>query len=506
MTNVTSAVLEGTDSTQILQTPLTARLLAKNTGFSIFGAAVPLLVAAVGIPYLIKGLGLERFGVLTLAWTLIGYLSLFDLGLGRALTKLIAEKYALNLLKEIPGAFWDSILLLLGAGVFGMIVVAALTPWLVTHVIHASPALVHETRTSFYFIALAIPFVTVGTGLRGFLEAGQQFFYVSLVRIATGMLGFLGPMACLPFSHRLEPVIAALSITRIAALLLNFALCVRTFPALWHSRKIGTTPLRPLLTFGGWLSVSNLLSPIMVSMDRLMISGILSVSQVAFYVAPSEMMQKVLVLPFSLQTVMFPALSAALSRSAVEAQRLYRRSNDAILLGIFPITLVTVLFAREGLRIWLGERFSEHSSLTLQLLAVGILINAMGHIPSILVQSAGRPDLSAKIKLFEVPIYLAFTWWLIVHHGISGAAVAWVLRATMDTSLLFYYSRKWVQGEPFHLFLGVLACFLVGIAFVLSASSPLWVKALFAIAVCSGTAIVAAPSVRQLLRHEASPC
>ena len=32
------------------------------------------------------------FGVLSLVWMFIGYFSLFDLGLGRATTKLVAEK------------------------------------------------------------------------------------------------------------------------------------------------------------------------------------------------------------------------------------------------------------------------------------------------------------------------------------------------------------------------------------------------------------------------------
>jgi O-antigen/teichoic acid export membrane protein len=51
-----------------------------------------MLVAVFCIPILIGGLGKDRFGVLTLAWAVIGYASLFDLGLGRALTQLVAKK------------------------------------------------------------------------------------------------------------------------------------------------------------------------------------------------------------------------------------------------------------------------------------------------------------------------------------------------------------------------------------------------------------------------------
>lgn len=66
--------------------------LARNGVFNIIGQGVPLLAAFFAIPRLIHGLGTDRFGVLTLVWMVIGYFSLFDLGLGRALTQVVAEK------------------------------------------------------------------------------------------------------------------------------------------------------------------------------------------------------------------------------------------------------------------------------------------------------------------------------------------------------------------------------------------------------------------------------
>ncbi|MCK4486482.1 MAG: hypothetical protein KAU38_06960 [Desulfobacterales bacterium] len=66
--------------------------LARNTALNLLGLCLPLVVAIFAIPLLIKGLGTDRFGILTLAWVLIGYFSLFDLGLSHAPTKLMAGK------------------------------------------------------------------------------------------------------------------------------------------------------------------------------------------------------------------------------------------------------------------------------------------------------------------------------------------------------------------------------------------------------------------------------
>ena len=65
--------------------------ITHNVLWNLVGAGLPLLVAIFVIPILIKNIGTARFGVLTLAWAVVGYFSLFDLGLGRAITKLASE-------------------------------------------------------------------------------------------------------------------------------------------------------------------------------------------------------------------------------------------------------------------------------------------------------------------------------------------------------------------------------------------------------------------------------
>ena len=66
--------------------------LVRNSVFNFLGLGIPFVAAVISIPLLIRVLGTERFGILTLAWIVIGYFSLFDLGLGRALTQVVAER------------------------------------------------------------------------------------------------------------------------------------------------------------------------------------------------------------------------------------------------------------------------------------------------------------------------------------------------------------------------------------------------------------------------------
>ena len=115
-------------------------LLARNTIWNLIGQGAPLFVALFAIPVLIRGLGTARFGVLTLAWMVVGYFSLFDLGLGRALTKLVAEKLGEGKESEVPALVWTALALMALLGVAGIAVAAWLCPWLVHGILKSRPA------------------------------------------------------------------------------------------------------------------------------------------------------------------------------------------------------------------------------------------------------------------------------------------------------------------------------------------------------------------------------
>jgi O-antigen/teichoic acid export membrane protein len=70
---------------------LSGRLLARDVIWNFGGMAVPMLVGIFVIPLLIEGYGKERFGLLAIIWMGVGYFSLFDMGFGRALTKLLSD-------------------------------------------------------------------------------------------------------------------------------------------------------------------------------------------------------------------------------------------------------------------------------------------------------------------------------------------------------------------------------------------------------------------------------
>jgi O-antigen/teichoic acid export membrane protein len=423
------------------------RLLAGNVIWNMIGNGAPMIVAVVCIPILIRELGKERFGVLALAWALIGYASLFDLGLGRALTQLVAKKLGAGEDREVPTLVWTSLLLMLLLGLAGTVIVVLLSPWLVHRALNVPVALQRETLDSFYLLGLSIPVVISTAGLRGLLEAHQRFGMINALRIPMGVYSFASPLLVLPFSKSLFPVVGVLVVGRVIGCIAHVLLCFRVVPELreriaWHGAAAG-----PLLRFGGWMTVSNVVSPLMVTLDRFLIGAMVSMTAVAYYATPFEVVTKFLIIPGALVSVMFPAFSTSFSQDRERTAALYGRCVKYIFLILFPAVVLTVGLARSGLTLWLGADFAQHSYRVLQWLAVGVLLNGLATIPFALVQGAGRPDLTAKLHLIELPLYLLALWWLISAYGVEGAAIAWTARVGVDGAVLFGMTHRFLAAN-----------------------------------------------------------
>jgi O-antigen/teichoic acid export membrane protein len=154
---------------------------------------------------------------------------------------------------------------------------------------------------------------------------------------------------------------------------------------------------------------------------------------------------KLLFFSSALAGVIFPALSSALAQDKVRARVIFVRAVKYTFLAMFPVVLLAVAFAREGLTLWVGAGFSEHSTVILQWLAIGVFFSSLAQMPFALVQAMGRPDFTARLHLLEVPAYATLLWFLVKGKGIEGAAIAWTVRMAVDAAILFGFSHRWLE-------------------------------------------------------------
>lgn len=257
--------------------------IKRNTIWNLAGAGVPLIFASFCIPFVIGRIGVERFGVLTIVWVLIGYFSLFDFGLGRALTQRISSALARDERQEIPDIAFNGIVFTLLTGLVGGLVLAVLAYPLAYHWLNISASLQADACNSFLWSTFGILLTTVSNGFRGVLEAYEDFRNANILKIALGIANFVTPaLSVILFGNDVATMVIILVLFRLLVTVFYCLQVEKNVRVGWQQRKFSVHTIKDMLSFGAWMTVSNVISPIMVNFDRFFISNILGGAMVAF--------------------------------------------------------------------------------------------------------------------------------------------------------------------------------------------------------------------------------
>jgi len=406
---------------------------------NLMGNGLPLLAALYAIPRIIETYGLERFGYISLFWVLIGSFSLFDFGLSRTLTHFVAESKR----KEDDGVsrslVWGLIVIICACGLVGGGIL-----YIAGHVyLGFAPVkeavLAQELRDSVFWIAAAIPLTTAGIAFRGVLEGLLRFGVVNAVRIPVGVLAFIGLLAQPVTSRGLVGAAFLLFFLRFLMAFL-YGISVSGNMGKPGSVVLRASGYRSLLVAGGWMTVSNVVSPLLVYLDRLMLGFLVGPVQLAIYATSFETASRILFIPGAVSGVLFPSVA---SRTCPETVKRMILKSCMILLPLFVVPcLVLGIFSRQILGWWIDPAFADSAHVILTIISAGIILNGYSHLSFAFVQGMGRPDLTAKIHLIELAVFLVVLTTFVYCWGALGAAISWVLRASLDLILLTLLSVK----------------------------------------------------------------
>jgi O-antigen/teichoic acid export membrane protein len=473
-------------------------MLLRNTIWSLLGEGLPMAAALISIPVLIHGAGMERFGALTFVWALLGMLAVLDLGLSRSLVQIVADRRGNGGKAPVVAVAGPALLLITGLGLVAGVATALGGDFIVDRFIQASGQVQDEARRAVLLAALIAPVALLSAGLRGVLEAHQQFRAVNIVRMIVGIANYLSPVAVLPFSDSLSAVLAAIVAGRFVGLIAFLWLAAQQVPDLLQPAHYRGESLRPLFSMSVWMMLNNLLGPVMTYADRFILAGLLPVAAVAYYATPLEIASRLLFIPTALSSVLFPMAAGSFRRDPAGISRMLAGAGMAVL-GMFSLAVcAAAVLGEPALRWWLGEDFAANSAPILTAIMLGIMLNAVAYAPYSLILGIGRVDVTAKLQLLQLPPYLAVLWLSVDAFGLIGAAAAWGVRTGTDLLLLLWTLRR--LAPPVR-----TTSVLVGagaLAAALPAAVGLWAGGPWGLATlltaCGGVAVFAGLRLRHL--------
>ncbi|MDQ4143344.1 MAG: flippase [Actinomycetota bacterium] len=494
----TSIGRDATDSSDSVT--IRGRMLAKNTLLNIGGQAIPLIVSIVSIPYVVKYLGVPRFGLLSLALNVVTYFSILDFGLDRATTRFVAEALGRGDRGQVAAIVWSAALAQFAFGLVASGLLAVFTPVVTTRLLDLDADLLRDAQTTLYVLAVAVPILMLTDSLQGVLEATQRFDLVNFVRTPASCMTFLMPTLGAWLRLSLPAIMVLLLVARIAVLLAYCILCMRQYPDIVRPRLPDTRLLRRLLAFGSWITIAGVATPILTYSDRVIIGSVVGIGAVAYYTAASDIIRRLGTITTGAGATLFPAFSTL--QGAGDSDRIteiFQRSVKYLILMLGVVATTIIVFAHDILRVWLGPEFARQGSIVLQVLAGATLVNAVAWVPYSLLQAVGRAALVAKIELATIPLSLGILYFLARWFGIPGAAWGVAIRLVIDSVLLFFVCARVQRRQLGPLLLrhalvplALFAAFASAAFFTYNyahAPASARVLAVFAIGLAGGTAV-----------------
>ncbi|WP_337188866.1 flippase [Phenylobacterium sp.] len=413
----------------------------RHAGYNLIGSLVPIALSLLTVPLYLKLVGPDRYGVLAIAWILLGYFGLFDMGLGRATSFRIAS------LREAPrearaAALWSALCVNVGMGVAGGFVLWGVAGFFFQNVLKTPDALRPEIMAGVPLLATAVPIATLTGVLSGALQGREKFLETNAISVVSTALFQLLPLSVAYFHGPDLPFLLAAAIgARLAAIV---ALGYRAHAELLKGLRprFEKAEIPQLLKFGGWANLTSIIGPVLIIADRFAIGGVLGSAALAIYTVPFQLAQRIAIVPGALVNALFPRMTAS------DPQRrdvLARRSTQTLACIVSPIVLVGVLLLEPFLGIWVGPEIGGQAAPAGRLLFLGYWANAFALVPFIFLQASGRPDLPPKMHLIEIPIYLGCLYWAMSHMGLIGCAMVFAGRCMLDYVLLAA-----VSGRRFH--------------------------------------------------------
>ncbi len=422
----------------------------RSVAFAYLGVALPGLAAVALYPSLIRNLGNDRFGALSLLLSIAMFFGTFDFGVGLAVTRYCARfdgraatRYGIRRLLR------HAILLQCAIGVVaGAVLVGAHQVWGVVRVPSGSN-FGRDFNLAVIYIAISIPLALVAGVIRCALEGTGRYGVANLLRAPTTIGSFGAPIATSFLTTQIDLIILSLLVTRLVTTGMFIAAWAQWAPPSkplyngWLFRRF-MRQARVLLSYGGWVMVGVAAGGVIVLgvLDRMLVGRLIGVGPVLNYAVPSDMVGRCLLIPSAISSVLITALTKQTVAGGSGLSATYRRGLVLVANQAGPLAAIIVLNSEWLLRILTHNEASPAATSILQGLATGFFVQALAHVPYCGLHAAGAPRAAGMRHLVELPFYALASYGVLATGNLMALGWIWAFWAVTDLGILLWLLRK----------------------------------------------------------------
>lgn len=405
-------------------------MLKRNLIANYIGQGWASFMGLAFIPVYIRYLGIESYGLIGLFGVLQAWLALLDMGMTPTLSREMARFTAgihsatsiRDLLRSIE-VVATAVAVLISVGV------AFSANWLATSWLHADHLPLPVVTQAFVIMGAVTALRFLEGIYRSSIVGLQRQVLLNMVSSAIATIRALGGVGILIW---LSPTIEAFFLWQgLTSLLSLVILSLATYGALPKAKRSGKfsmEALRGIWKFAGGMMGITLLSLLLTTVDKMILTKLLTLSEYGYYTLASVVAGALYVLVSPITAAWFPRLSQLhAAGDNGELVRAYHQGAQLVSVIAGSAALVIMVNADILLQLWTQEvSLSQRTAPLLSLLVLGNLLNCLMWIPYQSQLAHGWTGLATRINTVAVLVIVPAILWVTPRHGAVGAAYVWV--------------------------------------------------------------------------------
>lgn len=402
-------------------------------------------------PLLIARLGLDGYGVWVILFSLVAFLTLFDLGVRAAVARMVAFHRAKDDPARVGEAMSTAVAILAGLGGLAFAVMAVGSVWFVDR-LHAPAEMTAEAAVCMRLIGVSVFLTLTLSPFDAALWAYQRFDRLNLVNIPTTVVrSVLLVVVARAGGGLVELALVTLGSVA-ASVAVKGVLAVRNDPALIP--RVGRVTRRAaaeLLGFSIWVMAGTVIAVVRLQLTPVLIGVLLGVGLVTPFSNANRLAGVPANLLLTVATVLTPVATRAVAQNRTDAlQRLLTTSGKYLFAASLALTAGLVCLGRPVLGLWvgpvLGPEMLEVAFTLLVVLALGEALPNTQWVSQAILGAAAQYRRVAYLAVAELAVMVLLTVLLAKPYGLLGVCLAVAVPGVLFRGLLLYALAAKVAG------------------------------------------------------------
>lgn len=384
----------------------------------------------VFIPFYVRYLGIEAYGLIGLFAILTAWLTLANMGMTPALYREMARFTAgahtsqsiRDLLRSLE-ILGFTLALLIGTGVW------LASPWLASDWLRAEKLPVDTVAQAVAILGAVVALKFVEGLYQGAIVGLQRQVWYNAANASLATLRGVGAIGILAW---VSPTIKAYFIWQGTLSLVTVSLYAvalyRWLPAPERPARFSAYALKQVWRFAGGMMATTLLALLLTQVDKVLLSKLLSLEDFGYYTLVGTVASVLSVLVGPITQAFYPHMTGLVARgNNMELSETYHQGAQLVSVLIGPPALVLALFGQNVLALWTGSpELAYKVAPLLTLLVLGTFLNGLMHIPYMLQLAYGWSGLAVRVNVVAVALLVPAILIVTPRYGVIGAAWVWV--------------------------------------------------------------------------------